>query len=84
MVVVFVVIPGYLASQPQFLDRYEDLKGAHESLSTSVHAQAKCQDCHVSPKWLPQAVYSGRMLGEFYLSFVVPVQGAQTAFDAEQ
>jgi hypothetical protein len=70
VLVVFVAIPGYVASQPKFMDRYANMKNAHETLATSVHAQAKCQDCHVAPKWIPQAVYSGRMLGEFYLSFV--------------
>lgn len=70
--VVLVIIPGYIASQPQFLNRYSSLKSAHETWTTSVHAEASCQSCHVSPKWTAQTIYSARMLGEFYLSFVVP------------
>jgi hypothetical protein len=72
VLVVFVFIPGYIATQPQFLSRYSNLKNSHETWSTSVHAQASCQSCHVSPGWTAQTIYGARMVGEFYLSFVIP------------
>jgi hypothetical protein len=72
LIVVFVLVPGYVATRPQFMNRYQSMKKAHETFSTSVHSQATCQSCHVSPKWTAQTLYAGRMVGEFYLSFVMP------------
>lgn len=72
VIALFGIVPGYFATRPQFLARYSNLKNAHGTWSTSVHAQASCQSCHISPKWTAQAVYDVRMLGEFYLSFVMP------------
>ena len=71
-VIVFIVIPGYIASQPQFFQRYSTTHEAYTTWSKSLHAEVACQNCHVSPDWLSQAVYSLRMPGEFYLSFIAP------------
>lgn len=71
-ITVLVIVPGYIASQPAFLDRYESLSAPHQTWSTSVHAQVPCQRCHISPRRTAQAMYSLRMLGEFYLSVVLP------------
>lgn len=72
LVALFVIIPGYIALQPKFLQRYERLGGAYDSWSTSAHASVPCRRCHVSPKPLDQAKYAATMLGEFYLSAVLP------------
>jgi hypothetical protein len=72
VVVVFIAVPGYIASKPQFLHRYEKLSGQYDTWSTSVHAQVPCQSCHIPPKRTSQLAYNARMLGEFYLSLVVP------------
>ena len=69
-VALFLILPAYIASQPQFLKRYPSLSSSHETWSTSVHSEASCQSCHVAPKLTSQAMYSIRMLGEFYLSRV--------------
>lgn len=71
LITIFVLVPGYLATRSQFLGRYSDLQKAHDTWSASVHSQASCQNCHVSPAWTAQTAYAGRMLGEFYLSFVM-------------
>jgi hypothetical protein len=71
LVVVFgVIVPGYVATRPSYLQRYPNLRAAHETWATSVHAQATCQSCHVPPGFLAQTGYSLRMLGEFYISIV--------------
>ena len=69
---VFVILPGYIATQPKFLQRYENLAPEYRAWSTSVHAEVPCQRCHVEPTRLAQARYDVRMLGEFYLSIVAP------------
>ena len=71
VLLVVVVVPGYVASQPTFLQRYEGLNGEYHTWATSVHAQVSCQKCHARPGLLSQASYSAGMLGEFYLSTVL-------------
>lgn len=70
VVTLLVLIPGYIALQPAFVQRYANLSPAHSTWSTSVHAQVSCQQCHVSPRPTAQAAYAARMIGEFYLSLV--------------
>ena len=69
---VLVVLPGYLALQPSFVQRYPNLAPEYRTWSISVHAQVPCQRCHISPQPLAQAVYAVRMVGEFYVSLVAP------------
>jgi len=71
-VAIFVIVPGYIAAQPKFLERYASTSGAYKMWSKSVHAQVPCQSCHVSPAWTDQVIYALRMPGEFYLSLAVP------------
>lgn len=70
-VFVLVLVPGYIATRPAFLQRYKTLDPKYDSWATSVHAKTTCQQCHVPPGIVPQAAYSARMLGEFYLSLVM-------------
>ena len=72
VIAVFVVIPGYISTQPKFLRRYPGMAEEYATWSTSVHFRASCQSCHVPPGFIPQAGYQVRMLGEFYLSLVSP------------
>jgi len=71
LITILVLVPGYIATRSQFLGRYSNLKSAKDTWSTSVHSQASCQSCHVSPTWTAQTIYAGRMVGEFYLSLVL-------------
>lgn len=71
-VVIFVIVPGYIATRPQFVSRYADLGEQYHAWSVSVHAQVPCQNCHIPPKRTSRAAYAVRMLGEFYLSLVLP------------
>ena len=70
--VVFLVIPGYIASQPQFFQRYDTMSARSQALGKSAHSAASCQNCHVAPDFVSQAVYAARMPGEFYLSYLMP------------
>jgi hypothetical protein len=73
VVIVFAVIPGYYALQPTFLTRYPNLKASYASWATSPkHSTVSCQGCHVAPDPVSQAAYDARMLGEFYVSIVLP------------
>jgi hypothetical protein len=72
LVVVFAIVPGYLATQPRFLQRYSHFNKPYKTWSTSVHAKVPCQKCHIAPTIPAQAAYSVRMLGEFYISAVAP------------
>lgn len=72
LLTVFVLVPGYLGVQPGFLERYENLAAGVQTWETSVHAKVDCQSCHVSPGLGSRARYSLRMLGEFYVSWVLP------------
>ena len=69
-VTVFVIAPGYLALQPQFMERYPNMEPEFVAWETSVHSKGSCQACHIPPGILSQAGYSTRMLGEFYVSQV--------------
>jgi len=74
VLVVFAVIPGRIATQAKFMQRYSHYSAQYTTWSTSVHAQVACQRCHVAPGFIPQAVYDARMLGEFYISIVAPAR----------
>ena len=67
---VFVVLPGFLAQQPGFFGRYPSLSSKHEPWVKSTHALVGCGKCHVPPGPIAQGVYQARMVGEFYLSLV--------------
>lgn len=71
---VFVVLPAYLALQPGFLQRYARMDDAYGSWSKSVHAKVPCRRCHIAPDPVAQASYGAKMLGEFYLSIVMPAR----------
>lgn len=73
---VFVALPSYIASQPDFLGHYPDMKMQHDTWTTSVHANVPCEGCHVSPNLFAQGVWYVRMAGEFYLS-VIPGRDPQ-------
>jgi len=72
VLLALVIVPGYIATRPSFMQRYSHFNGEYKSWSTSVHAQVPCQRCHVAPGILAQTGYSARMLGEFYLSAFNP------------
>lgn len=67
-----VIVPGYISSRPQFMERYEGVENEYDTWASSVHVSATCQDCHVSPAIVPQTMYAARMLSEFYLSLAAP------------
>ncbi len=69
---VLVLGPGYIATQPGFLDRYARLDVQYRTWSQSVHAKVACQSCHVPPGVIPRTSYDLKMVGEFYLSMVAP------------
>ena len=70
VVIVLIAVPAYVASRPQYFSGFASLKGKYGPWSKSTHVKADCQDCHVSPKAVPQTAYLVRMLGEFYYSLV--------------
>jgi len=70
--IVVAVIPGYFALRPSFLTHYANLRVAHTTWSTSTHKDVACQQCHVPPTVVAQTSYAARMLGQFYLSLVMP------------
>lgn len=69
-VLLLLLVPGYLASRPGFFGRYPSLASKHSTWSTSSHAEAACNDCHVPPNAMAQAAFRARMVGEFYVSLV--------------
>jgi len=68
--VLLVVVPSCVASRPAFVARYPGLSAYHKTWARSVHAKVPCQDCHVPPRPLPQALQRARWAGEFYLSLL--------------
>lgn len=71
LLLALVVLPGYLATRPSYLQRYPRLRAEYRTWSTSVHAQVACQKCHVAPGLVPQTVYAVRMIGWYYASPVL-------------
>jgi hypothetical protein len=69
-VLLLVVLPGFIATRPDYLRRYANMAGKVDTWSESVHAKASCQSCHVKPTFVAQAGFDARMLGEFYLAVV--------------
>lgn len=69
-VLVLIVLPGYLAVQPGFFGHFPSLTKQYGPWSSSTHAEAGCEGCHVPPKPLDRGVYRVRMVGEFYVSLV--------------
>lgn len=73
LLLVFVaVLPGYMALQPRFVERYANMDDAYTSWAGSTHAEVACRECHVSPRLVAQSAFAFRMLGEFYVSIVMP------------
>jgi hypothetical protein len=72
IITIVAVIPGYIATRPQFMRRYAGASEQYASWSKSVHAEVSCQSCHVAPTRVAQSLYAVRMLGEFYVSVVTP------------
>lgn len=68
--VLLVLIPGFLATRPGFFARFPSLKDKQKAWSTSTHAEAGCESCHVPPNAIARTTYRARMVGEFYLSLV--------------
>jgi hypothetical protein len=71
-VLLLIVAPAYIATQPSFVQRYPNLTPNYETWSTSVHANVPCMDCHVKPDLLSRSLFTARMLSEFYISMVAP------------
>jgi hypothetical protein len=69
-VTILVLVPGYVASQPEFYERYAQYEDEYDTWSESVHAKVSCQTCHVEPGFAPRAGHSAQMLGEFYITLV--------------
>jgi hypothetical protein len=78
---LFVVTPGVIATQPSFLTRYPRYKVPHATWAVSRHRSVKCQACHVPPNVVAQTGYWVQMVGAFYLQFVAP-SWAPTPFAA--
>lgn len=73
--VVFIVgfaTPAYVASQSDFFRRYPVTQKYWSTWSRSTHAEVGCSNCHIPPDRLSQTTYTIQMLGEFYLSALVP------------
>ncbi|MBI5230977.1 MAG: hypothetical protein HY876_02305 [Coriobacteriales bacterium] len=70
VVTALVIVPGFIASQPDFMKRYTNMDAEYATWSTSVHAQVACSRCHVPPRATAQLGHRVRMLGEFYVSVV--------------
>ncbi|MDF1541890.1 MAG: cytochrome c3 family protein [Anaerosomatales bacterium] len=70
LVFVFVLVPAFIATRPDFTQRYANLQAEHDTWETSVHAQVVCQRCHVPPDLVSRARYGIRMTGEFYLQLL--------------
>lgn len=69
-IALFVLAPGYIATQPGFLRRYPAYERPYQTWTKSVHAQAACQSCHVGPNAVARTAFGARMTGEFYLSLL--------------
>lgn len=72
--VLLIVVPGYMASRPQFFQRYPSLEREYATWSTSAHAQSACAQCHIPPNGVDQLRYRIRMTTEFYLSLALPAR----------
>lgn len=70
LVLVFIVVPGYLAMRPSFFGRFPAVAEKHGPWAKSTHASAGCQSCHVSPGVIAQGSYRVGMVGRFYVSLV--------------
>ena len=68
VVLIFLVVPGLIASQPSFYAGFPTTAKEYRTWTRSVHVVAQCQNCHVAPDWAAQAVWAARLPGEFYLS----------------
>lgn len=69
-ILVLVVLPGYLAAQPRFFERFPTLTEEYSPWSVSSHAEVGCEGCHVPPTPLDRGIYRLRMVGGFYGSLV--------------
>jgi cytochrome c nitrite reductase small subunit len=68
--VLLAIVPGYLASRPDFFARYPALSSRYAPWTVSAHAGTPCDACHVRPGLLGRTAYRLRMVGEFYVSLV--------------
>jgi hypothetical protein len=71
LVLLVVAVPAYVGTSPGFLGTYPNMETQHAQWETSAHTSASCDDCHVGPGVVAQTAFAARMLGEFYISWVV-------------
>ncbi len=64
-------IPFYLTSLPSYYKRYTDIVPYYRTWQTSTHAEVNCIQCHVKPTRNQLVVFRTRMIGEFYLGFII-------------
>lgn len=70
MVTLTILGPGYVASQPSFLERFVNTQTFVRTWRSSTHAEVTCQSCHVRPTVVSQLAHNTRMVAEFYLSII--------------
>ncbi len=70
MFALTVALPGFIASQPTFMNRFSNTQKFYSTWNHSTHAEVSCQSCHIKPDRLSQLAFNARMVGEFYLSVV--------------
>jgi len=83
---VFVVLPIYISTLPQFYSKLDAASDEHATWAKSTHAESSCEACHVAPGFLSQLGHRVRALGAVYLfpvsrkqlpkSFTTPTNGA--------
>lgn len=70
VILVLIVAPTFIASQPSFFKRFATYAPTYESWATSTHASVSCRQCHIKPGIVPRSAHLARMLGEFYIAFL--------------
>jgi hypothetical protein len=69
-VVVILGLPVYSTLQPQYYDRYPQLRGRIAAWKVSTHGKIPCYGCHMDPGAWGFVVFAARSVPEFYSQLV--------------
>lgn len=68
---LLICIPLYLTSLPSYYVGYKNIKSYYKTWRVSTHAEVGCTQCHVKPVNREIAIFRAKMVGEFYLRFIL-------------
>jgi hypothetical protein len=70
VVAVMLVLPGISTLQPQYYERYPDVREAVALWETSTHSRMSCGSCHIEPGFVAHVAFGFKSVPAFYSQLI--------------